>query len=387
MLHRLWIHVRRQPIAFLALFVALGGTSYAATNAANTDPAPAPALASASAWVSASAEPAAREPGATVRATPSKSTSSPQRIYVCVRTRQGTFKPTTARKRCPKGQRKVSWTVERGNGTAKREAGGKTGPAGPVGPQGAPGSTGAPGIPGANGTDGAAGPHGAAGVAGPQGEQGPAGVADQTTLDAIEARLSELESDRSALQARVDELEQTLDGVTRTDDTLRFTGMNLQLVNGQGQTSSANGLGNLTVGYNEEARAQTGSHVVAIGPRHSFTSWGALVAGDNNTVSGAYSSVTGGENGTASGLFSTVTGGTGNTASGWASAALAGSGNTASGDMSAVSGGVISQASGPHSSVSGGDNVRAAGYLSSILGGLNYTIPADGPAHVIYPAP
>ena len=54
---------------------------------------------------------------------------------------------------------------------------------------------------------------------------------------------------------------------------------------------------------------------LVVGPEHSWTSYGGLIAGYNNTVTGAYSSVSGGYDNTASGGYSSVSGGNSNTAS------------------------------------------------------------------------
>ncbi|HEY4277461.1 MAG TPA: collagen-like protein [Conexibacter sp.] len=203
--NRLWDHVRRQPIALLALFVALGGTSYAAAGG-----------------------------GA------KRSGVETQRMYACVTAEHRTLNLTTAGGRCPSGQRKVSWQIQSG-----ADLGGRRGPAGRRGARGeagAPGARGENGAPGARGENGPAGargengPGGAPGEAGPAGErgetgatgatgtagatgpQGTAGEVDQTTLDAIDTRLDALEVGHANLQARADDqdqaIETTIDGLT-----------------------------------------------------------------------------------------------------------------------------------------------------------------------------
>jgi len=110
------------------------------------------------------------------------------------------------------------------------------------------------------------------------------------------------------------------DGQGGTVKTLRFEGINVQVVNGQGETDTTNGLGNLIVGYNELGNLngddRTGSHNLVTGIQNSFSSYGGLVAGRSNTVSGQWSSVSGGFNNTASDSYSSVSGGRQNTASG-----------------------------------------------------------------------
>ncbi len=93
-----------------------------------------------------------------------------------------------------------------------------------------------------------------------------------------------------------------------------FSGVNLHVRNGMGQTGSVNGLGNLIVDYNETMvvvprRDRSGSHNLVIGPEHSFSSYGGLIAGYWNAVSGRYATVSGGAYNTASANQASVSGG------------------------------------------------------------------------------
>ena len=205
---------------------------------------------------------------------------------------------------------------------------------------------------------------------------------DVATLEAGNAALqgdvATLEAGNAALQADVDALEvriaaletltesqsiETVDG----QPTVRFTGVNVQVVSGSGDTMGAvNGLGNLIVGYNEnESDIRTGSHNLVIGRQHSYSSFGGLIAGANNTVTGPESSVVGGFSNIASGAFSTVTGGIVNTASGSSSSVSGGDHNVASGTWSSVSGGLENTASANYASVFGGDR-----YLCDAVGAV-----------------
>ena len=136
--------------------------------------------------------------------------------------------------------------------------------------------------------------------------------------------------------------------VIETAKAIRFTGVNVQIVNGLGaihpdedKKRPTNGLGNLVVGYNEFSSFQdrTGSHNVVVGILHRYPSYGGLVVGFNNTISGPYASVSGGSFNTASRFYSTVSGGIANTACGVNSSVSGGSINTASGRNSSVTGG------------------------------------------------
>ena len=151
------------------------------------------------------------------------------------------------------------------------------------------------------------------------------------------------------------------------EPTIRFSGVNVQVVNGTGDTSSANGLGNLIIGYNahSDTNPQTGSHNLVLGTEQSFTSYGGLIGGSKNKLTGPFSVAFGFDN-TASGKWSAVTGGGGNPDTG-------GRGNIASGEESAVSGGNVNTASSVYSSVSGGNSNTASGRWSSVSGGGSNT--------------
>ena len=192
-----------------------------------------------------------------------------------------------------------------------------------------------------------------------------------------------------------------------------ITGANLRIVNGLGSTSCTdaqfnpipncpNGLGNLIVGYNEPRPPadvsifgpddRTGSHNVVVGQENNFSSFGGLVigvvngisgqfssvsGGIGNIASGSWSSVSGGDLNKASGIFSSVGGGLDNRASGNGAAVCGGQVNTASGGTDTICGGVANTASGVQSSVSGGFQNTASGFRSSVSGGENNTASGE----------
>ncbi len=187
-----------------------------------------------------------------------------------------------------------------------------------------------------------------------------------------------------------------------TAKTIRFSGVNVQVVNGTGSTNGdGNGLGNLIVGYQElrtddpwdngipdDTNDRSGSHNLVVGSRHNYSIFAGMVVGGSNTISGPWSTVSGGENNiasgfsstvsggehnTASGLRSTVSGGYQNTASARSSTVSGGSQNTASEDFSTVGGGCRNSALAEHSTVSGGDRNTAERNWSTVSGGLNNT--------------
>ena len=222
-------------------------------------------------------------------------------------------------------------------------------------------------------------------------------AADANTLDTLDSTAfalsghnhddryySEAEVDAllATLSDRIAALEALLGGVSRgeTPDTLTFSGMNVQVVDGSGGTDgTVNGLGNLIVGYNENSYSatRTGSHNLVVGYDHEYTSYAGLVAGWQNTISAASCSVSGGTANTASGDYSSVSGGHHNAARGESSSVSGGEWNGANYKWSSVSGGSYNQASGLSSSVSGGYDNTPSGDYSSVSGGQSNTPSGD----------
>jgi hypothetical protein len=155
--------------------------------------------------------------------------------------------------------------------------------------------------------------------------------------------------------------------------TVIISGANLQVVNGEKMTASTNGEGNLIIGYDEVPGTQTGSHNLILGSKQTFTKYGGILAGWENTISGAWASVIGGEYNTASGVSSSVTGGKRNTAEGAYASVAGGEKNTARGSGATVSGGSLNEvtATGSEASVSGGSENTAYGFGDAITGGRN----------------
>jgi hypothetical protein len=112
-----------------------------------------------------------------------------------------------------------------------------------------------------------------------------------------------------------------------------------------GPSCVRNKLGNLIIGYDEtgevlhgDLEVRTGSHNLVVGPGHTYSSYGGVVAGFMNGATGAYATVTGGSENTASGPVSSVSGGVNNVASGTYSAVSGGQANTAAGGSSWAAG-------------------------------------------------
>jgi hypothetical protein len=194
------------------------------------------------------------------------------------------------------------------------------------------------------------------------------------------------------LAQRVAALEDLLKHFSREKNEIFITGANLHIRNGLGLTECGpeleeqdipcNGLGNLIVGYNEprgfEPDVRTGSHNVVIGQLHNFSSFGGLVTGFENTISGGFAVVTAGAFNTASGRNALVSGGNSNTASGMQAVVSGGNNNTASGGFAVVTGGDSNTASGGNTVVSGGNSNTASGFLAMVSGGGKNPFTGEG---------
>ncbi len=107
-----------------------------------------------------------------------------------------------------------------------------------------------------------------------------------------------------------------------------------------------------------------------IGTGHTNTGAASFVVGENNTASGANSTITGGANNVASGEQGTIGGGTSNEASGLQSTIAGGYAGNANGESSAIGGGWHNTANGAVAVVSGGEQNTAQGNYSTVGGGF-----------------
>jgi len=201
----------------------------------------------------------------------------------------------------------------------------------------------------------------------------------------LRAQVSALQSANSALARQVNGLTAVLAGVTRSGNTVVMSGVNLQIDSGAGATNApVNGLGNLIIGYDRNAGAQTGSNNLIVGDGHSATSYGGLVAGLANTISAPYATVTGGARNTSAAQAASVSGGQSNLAADPGSSItagcdnLTGTGTPPSGSCPAtgaegIAGGASNIATGVSSSVAGGFSNQSQGVYATILGGCANT--------------
>ncbi len=224
------------------------------------------------------------------------------------------------------------------------------------------------------------------------------------TLGSLAQRVAALESESAEMHSQVTPLtnlflaSNPVDGkpfFSRRGTDISITGANLHLVNGLGATNGlpdspdsintdpslgpvtqVNGLGNLIIGYNEMQRTGSGSHNLVVGMGQNFSSFGGLVAGQGNAISGPYASVSGGLDNEASAFAASVNGGHENSASANGASVSGGEANTASDLAASVSGGFGNTASAEGASVSGGEGNTASSFATSVSGGSNNTASA-----------
>lgn len=199
----------------------------------------------------------------------------------------------------------------------------------------------------------------------------------------LEKRLSELESNPVHGLGELIAIERQ-----GRCSTVKLTG-NLQIVNGAGRTDTANGCGNLIIGYNEGApagsglpTARTGSHNFVLGRSHSYASYGGLLSGESNalTAGAPASCVIGGSESLVANRSAVVVGGLENKANSDYCVIIGGFDNGAiGGNRSVVMGGVNNRASAQYSSIFGGEANTTNGLGSTILGGsgLSTSLPGE----------
>jgi hypothetical protein len=167
-----------------------------------------------------------------------------------------------------------------------------------------------------------------------------------------------------------------------------FSGGNLHVRSGSGESVDATGLGNLVVGYDSDAGCgannpatidadRGGSHNLVLGDCNRYTSSRGLVAGFDNKIAREDATITGGDNNEASGTSAHISGGNANFATGDDASVSGGSSNQANGADSSVTGGVGNVVNGTSSSIAGGNGNKVTGKESFIGGGENQTIAGD----------
>ncbi|MCA9221101.1 MAG: hypothetical protein KDA71_12295, partial [Planctomycetales bacterium] len=151
-------------------------------------------------------------------------------------------------------------------------------------------------------------------------------------------------------------------------------GANIHVRSGTGATDDFGtlaGLGNLVVGYDENAggRNRSGSHNLVIGRDHTYSSFAGIVAGEHNKITGDSASVVGGQFNEASDSAAAVLGGGFNLASKLRATVSGGENNTSSQIGASVAGGHNNLASAGNSTAVGGENNVAGAPQSVVVGG------------------
>ncbi|MEL6196038.1 MAG: hypothetical protein AAFQ77_03180 [Myxococcota bacterium] len=168
-------------------------------------------------------------------------------------------------------------------------------------------------------------------------------------------------------------------------DTVTFSGANISILNGAGDTYTANGLGNLFLGYASTTREvgecvagvdagdiclndssctgsscdfeipapRSGSHNLYVGDGHLGTGSGSILAGLDGTASADHTFLAGQGN-VVSAQYASIPGGRFGEASAIGASICGGNGGLASGTDSSISGGSLGRATAQSATVSGG---------------------------------
>lgn len=170
--------------------------------------------------------------------------------------------------------------------------------------------------------------------------------------------------------------------------SVTFSGVNVYINSGLGEadgiagdgtylndTPVLNGLGNLTIGYNDghTASPSDGTNNLILGIGNSFGGYGGIVNGVGNSIDGISSSVLSGSGNSATGQGSAIVGGQGNTVDGYYSAVGGGNINHAYGDVNVVAGG-----SGNTTTSTAGSSIISGGYNNTISGSFGTIYAAGG---------
>jgi hypothetical protein len=184
-----------------------------------------------------------------------------------------------------------------------------------------------------------------------------------------------------SLELRVEQLEDLLAYFRREGDDVILEGANFHIRNGNGATDTFNGVGNLILGYNEPRETgndRSGSHVIVLGARNNFSGFASIVSGHDNDVIGDWASVLGGTGNVALASYGVVVGGTGNRADGPFATVSGGVANQAIGEGASVAGGGFNVASGRYAVVGGGMRNLAEGDVSVVSRGCDTTVSTCG---------
>ena len=228
----------------------------------------------------------------------------------------------------------------------------------------------------------------------------------ETLIMTMQDEIDSLSSENTDLENRLAMVETNtvleLDGYLSYKDvnsypTADFSGVNVRINNGTNTTTGlVNGLGNLTIGYNEPSNStvefcsdpdhidqvsceavgeiwarnvRRGSHNLIIGLRNSYDNIGSILFGTDNIANADYASITAGKGNMVSGNYSIISGGRDNLVSGTSASISGGFDNIVSGKDSSITGGAGNSAFGEGTSITGGIYNETYDFFSSITGG------------------
>ncbi len=156
-----------------------------------------------------------------------------------------------------------------------------------------------------------------------------------------------------------------------------FQACNVYIQDGEGHTaprSTPNGLGNLIIGYDEGVAGQYpanfGCHNLILGVDNSYSSYGGIVAGTDNSIEAPSASVLGGVGNDNTGNNCVIVSGQSNKINGQSSAILSGVRNLITSEESAVIAGESNIVTGAYGCVVGGKQNVVLGSWATVSSGL-----------------
>ena len=220
---------------------------------------------------------------------------------------------------------------------------------------------------GSEGKEGKEGEQGPAGKEGAEGKEGKEGKQSPASKEGPEGKNALSAGELAELKSILPDIKFNAAGIGGKP-TIQFSGVNVQVVNGMGQTTSTNGACNLVIGYDPSRETdQLAQPRTRSRPRiHQLC---GILSGGENAITAPFADVLASQGNHASSILSAVLGGENNSASEQSSVVVRGNANEATGSDSTVLGGYEGNASGNTASLSGGEHNTAAGEDSSVLGG------------------
>jgi Cys-rich repeat protein len=205
---------------------------------------------------------------------------------------------------------------------------------------------------------------------------------DDLVRNTIKPDVDNLKADMAVVQDKLSNI--IFDDNYQGHKAIIFRGVNVHVENGQGNTMSSNGVGNLVVGYDEGTGTKDGSHNIVIGKNHEYQCIASFVSGSNNKVYSPSSAAVGGQYNTVDGDNSATVAGNYNRTNATGAATLAGGKNASlpnivNGENAAIVGGDDNTANAENSVIlAGGKNTtESSGSNALIAGGTRHTTKTE----------